>query len=106
METRRPHQREPRPWSQDPTRHRICAAATEAFLSRSYAGATMEEIAAIAGTDVATVYANFRTKSMSLHVCHEGRGEAPFAMEVAGDLLENFVNGWSCRAVTPRKGEC
>ena len=45
------------------TRQRIIAAAQSLFLSRGYAGASLQAIAAAAGVAVETVYSRFRNKA-------------------------------------------
>ena len=50
--------------SADPTRDRILAAATELFSERSFDGATMREIAAVAGVTQPLVNYHFRSKDV------------------------------------------
>ena len=50
--------------SADPTRDRILAAATELFSERSFDGATLREIAAVAGVTQPLVNYHFRSKDV------------------------------------------
>lgn len=56
----------------DATRARICAAAREVFLTEGYGAATMEQIAAKAGTRRSTLYNHFRDKNEILAAISEG----------------------------------
>jgi AcrR family transcriptional regulator len=55
----------------DATRARICAAAREVFLKEGYGAATMEQIAAQAGTRRSTLYNHFRDKNEILAAVSE-----------------------------------
>lgn len=55
----------------DATRARICAAAREVFLREGYGAATMEQIAAQAGTRRSTLYNHFRDKNEILAAISE-----------------------------------
>jgi AcrR family transcriptional regulator len=48
------------------------------------------------GAALARANATLRELSFALgaQLLHEGRGQAPYMLEVAGDLLEQFVKGW------------
>jgi AcrR family transcriptional regulator len=61
---------EPRP-RREATRARICAAAREVFLREGYGSATMEQIAAEAGTRRSTLYNHFRDKNEILAAVSE-----------------------------------
>ncbi len=59
------------------TRRRVLVAATEAFLSRGYAGTTMRSVAAEAGVSVARLEQQFATKA--------GLLKAAIDVAIAGD---------------------
>jgi AcrR family transcriptional regulator len=61
----------PHPRSREATRARICAAAREVFLAQGYAAATIEQIAAAAGTRRSTLYNHFHDKDEILAAISE-----------------------------------
>jgi AcrR family transcriptional regulator len=60
-----------RPRSREATRARICAAAREVFLAEGYRAATIEQIAAAAGTRRSTLYNHFHDKDEILTAISE-----------------------------------
>lgn len=67
------------------TRQRIIDAATSLFLSRGYAGTTLQAVAAKAGVAVETLYSRFRNKANLLSAILE---KGLVGTDAARDILE------------------
>lgn len=61
------------------TRERVLAAARELFVSQGYEGATIRDIAALAGVSVGSVFTNFASKGEILSEVMKARLDALYA---------------------------